>query len=70
MIVIDEHGPAAFDHPHHPAVDRVDLHDSLNDLHSGAMLIDDDGEGRALDHGSEHRRVDCEVRDAGVLYLE
>jgi len=70
MVMIDEHGAAAFHHSHHPAIDRADLHDALNDLHRTSMLVDDHGERRSLDHGCQHRRVDREMGDSGVLNLE
>jgi hypothetical protein len=68
--VIDEDGPSALDDLPHAAGDRGDLHRTLDDLDRAAILIDDNGKGRTLDHGREHRRVDREVRDARVLNLE
>jgi hypothetical protein len=68
--VIDEHGSAAFDHSEHAAIDGGDLHNALDHLHRATLLIDDDGEGRSFDHGGEHRRVDREMGDSGVLDLE
>jgi hypothetical protein len=70
MIVIDEDRATAFDHAGHTAVDCADLHHALNHLDGAAMLIDDDRESRSLDDGGEHRRVDREVGDAGMLDLE
>jgi len=68
--MIDEDGPTAFDDLPHAAGDRRDLHGALDDLDSAALVVDDDGKGRSFDHGRKHRRVDREVRDAGVLNLE
>jgi hypothetical protein len=68
--VIDEDGPAALDNLPHAAGDRGDLDCALDDLDRAALLINDNGKRRSFDHGREHRRVDREVRDAGVLDLE
>ena len=68
--MIDEDGPAALDDLPHAAGDRGDLHRALDDLDCAPLLIDDDGKGRSFHHGREHRRIDREVRDAGVLDLE
>jgi hypothetical protein len=68
--VIDEDGPSAFDDPAHAAVERSHLHRALDHLDRAALLIDNDGEGCALDHRREHRSVDGEMWNAGMLDLE
>ena len=68
--MIDEDGLAAFDHPAHRTVGGRYLHHSLDHLDGTALLVDHHGEGRSLDHGGEHRRVDREVGDAGMPDLE
>jgi hypothetical protein len=65
--VIDEDSPAALDDLPHSAGDRGDLDRALDDLDRAALLIDDDGKGRSFDDGRQHRRIDREVRNAGVL---
>jgi hypothetical protein len=68
--MIYEDGPSAFDHPAHTAVDGSDLHHALNHLNRAAMLVDNDGESRPFDNGGQHWRIDCKVRNPGVLDLE
>jgi len=68
--VIDEDGLPAFDHPAHAAVEGANLNNTLDHLDGAALLIDDDGECRSLYDRRKHRRIDREVRDAGVLDLE
>jgi hypothetical protein len=70
MVVIDEDSPAPLDHAAHRAVDRGDLHHTLKHLNRASMRIDDHREGRPFDDCREHRRVDREMRDAGMLDLE
>ena len=68
--MIDEDSPAAFDHPAHSAVHGADLHNALKHLNCASVCIDDHREGGPFDDCREHRRVDREVRDAGMLDLE
>jgi hypothetical protein len=68
--VIDEDGPSAFDDPAHAAIECSHLHRTLDHLDRAALLIDDYGEGRALDHRRQHRGVDGEMGNAGMLDLE
>jgi hypothetical protein len=68
--MIDEDGSPTFDHTAHAAVDGADLDNTLDHLDGAPLLVDDDSEGRSLDDRSQHRRVDGEMGDAGVLHLE
>ena len=68
--MIYEHGPSAFDDAAHAAVGCSYLHRSLDHLHRAALLIDNDGEGRAFDHCGKHRRIDGEMGNTGMLDLE
>ena len=68
--MFDEDGSATFDEAVHATLSSRNLYDSLDDLHCTSLLVDDDREGRSLDHGSKHRSLDGKVRDSGVLDLE
>lgn len=68
--MLDEDGASAFHHPRHAAVQRGDLHDALDHLDRAALLVDDDREGGSLDDRRQHRSIDGEVRNSGVLNLE
>jgi hypothetical protein len=68
--MIDEDGSPAFDHTAHAAVEGADLDNALDHLDGAPLPIHDDGEGRSLDDRGQHRRVDGEVGNAGVLHLE
>ena len=68
--MLNEDGASAFDHPRHAAVQGGHLHDALDHLHRATLLVDDDGKGRSLDDRRQHRSIDREVRNSGVLNLE
>ncbi|HKP33660.1 MAG TPA: hypothetical protein VJT70_02630 [Sphingomicrobium sp.] len=68
--MIDEHGSAALDNFPHAAGVRGDLHRALDHLDRAPLLIDDDGKGGSFDNRREHRRIDREMRDPGMLDLE
>ena len=70
VIAIDENGGPAFNEPLHPPVGRSHLDDAFSDLDRATISFDDDGEGRSLDYGRKHRRVDGEMRHTGVLHFE